>query len=105
MFLMSMCVYGDKVFIDKQFLRAASSVSCFCLWLKCFYWLTLFDSYAHFINLIGNTITDIQTFMIMLLLILFAFANFFFTMNKSTLDNKDHLVPTYVGSQVVDSVI
>jgi len=41
----------------------------------------------------------------MLALILFAFSNFFFIMNKNTLKGKTPLVPTYIGNNVIDSVI
>ena len=41
----------------------------------------------------------------MQILIILAFANFFFIMNKNTFKNDEHLVPDYVGDDFTDAVI
>ena len=46
--------------------------------------MRLFASSAYFISLITNTIADIRVFSLVVLLIIIAFANFFFILNIHT---------------------
>ena len=48
--------------------------------------MRLFANSAYFITLITNTIADIRVFMVVVLLIIIAFANFFFILNIHTPD-------------------
>ena len=64
--------------------RAIGAVTMFLFWIKCFFWMRIFSAYAHFITLITQTISDAQTFLVMLVLIVCAYANFFHIINLNT---------------------
>ena len=49
--------------------------------------MRIFSGTAHFVTLIGKTLSDIKVFCLMLGIILFAFSNFFFTINNNTYHN------------------
>lgn len=48
------------------------------MWIKVFYWMRLFSSLAYYVKLIQQTVVDSAHFMLMVLIIILAFANFFF---------------------------
>ena len=92
----------------------------FLFWIKNFFWMRIFSSYAHFITLITQTILDVKTFSVMLILIICSYANFFHVINLNTpanlnfikqheedLDYEDEYsyIVTYVGVKWVDSLI
>jgi len=65
------------------------ALGCFIMWVKVFYWMRLFKSTAPFVTLIFQTIADIKVFMIMLIIIILAFTNFFYIMNLNSLAAQD----------------
>ena len=76
------------------------------MWVKLFYWMRLFKNTAHFITLISRTIYDVRIFMLMLLIILCSFANFFFLINENIQDGEDfYYVGSFVGNKVIDAFI
>jgi len=96
--------------------RTVGGLAAFLLWIKMFYWLRLFKSTAYFITLIFQTAKDIKPFMTLILLILFAFANFFFILNNNTPQNPVyakthpkadfHYVDDYLkGYDVINAII
>ena len=76
------------------------------MWLKLFYWMRLFSSTAYYVNLICQTIADIKIFGILVLLVIFAFANFFMILNDNNpTDQEDSYVRKYVDNKIVDSFL
>ena len=69
---------------EEHWVRKIGGISCFFLWIKVFYWMRLFQSAAHFLNLITETVVEIKMFSIMLCIIMLAFGSFFFVLNKAT---------------------
>jgi len=59
------------------------SFAVFFMWIKVFYWMRLFASLAYYVKLIMQTISDSVPFMAMMLIILCAFANFFYVANQN----------------------
>jgi len=53
------------------------------MWIKVFYWMRLFPSLAYYVNLIKQTVVDVQSFLLMCIIILSAFANFFYVLNNN----------------------
>lgn len=51
------------------------------MWIKIYYMMRLFAQTAHFITLMTKILEDVRTFTIMLMIILFAFANFFYVID------------------------
>jgi hypothetical protein len=98
------CLKGDNEIFSKNLVRLIAAIGGFFLWVKLFYWMRLFKVTAYFITLITQTIIDIKVFMIMLTILLIAFATFFSIINKNTpgyykdSDNGAfHYVDDYVG--------
>ena len=75
--------------LTMENLRAFGAIAVFLLWIKTFYWMRLFKNLASFITLITQTLWDIRTFSIMVFLIICAFANFFYIINKNTFYSGD----------------
>ena len=67
--------------ISCEDFRLIGAYACFFMWCKMFYWMRLFESTAYYVTLIVQTISDCMTFMLMILIILLAFGNFFMVIN------------------------
>lgn len=102
------CFLVSNEYFTKEKIRLNASVGCFILWVKLFYWMRLFKVTAYFITLITQTIFDIRVFMIMLSIMLIAFASFFSILNTDTIEYHDtgadvpdangyHYVDQYIG--------
>jgi hypothetical protein len=76
-------VLSNHQIVTIEWVRTIGAVACWMMWFKVFYWMRLFKKTAHFITLISTTIYDIRIFSIMLVIILIAFANFFFVINNN----------------------
>lgn len=57
--MMNMCIYDETLEFKPEIIRTVAALACFIMWIKCFYWMRLFESFAHFITLITQTIYDI----------------------------------------------
>ena len=79
------------------------ALACFLMWMKIYYMMRVFQDTAHFITLIYRIIVDIKTFMIMLCIVLVAFANFFYVIDKG--DDSAEYLGRYVKNRLVDSLI
>jgi hypothetical protein len=74
-------LYNEHHLIQKEnIIRLGAYGACF-MWIKMFYWMRLFSSTAKYVNLIVSTISDLVFFMIMVLIIILTFANFFYIIN------------------------
>ena len=51
------------------------------MWLKVFYWMRLFSALAYYVKLIQDTIIEMSNFLLMVLIIIFAFSSFFYVIN------------------------
>lgn len=57
----------DYQIIDTYYLCLLACLNSLSISLKCFDWLRLVESTAFYIDLIGQTITDIKSFIILLI--------------------------------------
>jgi hypothetical protein len=78
------CINESNEAFPKHNLRMIGALGVFLLWVKLFYWMRLFRSTAYFITLVTEVILDIRVFMVMLFIMLCAFASFFKIINKNT---------------------
>lgn len=69
-----------------------------------FYWMRLFETTAYYVKLITQTIWDCKDFMLMVLIIMIAFACFFFMINLNQA-GKDLYIPDYIGHGMLDAFI
>lgn len=61
-----------------------------------FQWMRLFKQTAHFITLVATIFSELKTFNIMMLIIMAAFGNFYYTLNNNTkMTNEEHFVGNY----------
>jgi hypothetical protein len=93
------------------------SFAVFFMWIKVFYWMRLFASLAYYVKLIMQTLSDSVPFMAMMLIILCAFANFFYVASQNVeysglvLTNPEGTEYTpsyfseYVGVDVIDVML
>lgn len=84
--------FGHNLILD------IGSWSMFFMWIKVFYWFRLFTTYAKYIKLIIQTITDMRYFFAMVLVIMVAFGNFMFVANNTLEENPDE---TYIQRDYV----
>ena len=79
--LASLCLNASYVYLELRNTRSENtvnligSVSISIMWLKLFYWMRIFKSYAAFIRMVEEIILSIKVFVVMMLMILFAFAS------------------------------
>ena len=69
--------FGHNLILD------IGSWCMFFMWIKVFYWFRLFTTYAKYIKLIIQTITDMRYFFAMVLIIMLSFGNFMFVANNT----------------------
>jgi len=67
--------------------------------------MRLFKNTAYFLTLISSTIYDVRIFSLMLMIIIFAFANFFYVLNDNVKGEEFYYVGTFVGNKAVDALI
>jgi hypothetical protein len=77
------------------------------MWIKVFYWMRLFSSLAYYVKLIMQTISDSFPFMIMVAIIISAFANYFYVIqNVLQHENPDEsYYDGYYGSGLGDVLV
>ena len=97
-------ICADDIVFSISSLRAYIGFACFIMWIKVFYWMRLWESTAYYVKLITQTLSDVKLFLLLCLVILFAFANLFFMLNIGT-DSNNRALIAYTGWAVIDSVI
>jgi hypothetical protein len=65
--------------------------------------MRVYDDKAHFITLIGEIIVDIKSFSIMLIIIISAFANFYYVVDSG--DKASEYVGSYTSSELVNNLM
>lgn len=85
-------------------MRAHGAVAAFLVGIKVFYWMRLFSNSAFFIRLIVETLADIKTFMFLMSLILYSFANFFLILNTNDEPMEKYYNVVY-GFPMLDALI
>lgn len=74
--------------IGSYFLIVGSLAS-FLIWIKLFYYLRIFRPTSSFIRMIVEMIKDIRVFLLIFFIGVFAFANFYYIIDKG---NSDKLI-------------
>lgn len=79
---MNINVYAEtNEFVTKTWINTIGAIATWCMWIKVFYWMRLFNFSAHYVTLITQIIDDVRVFMLMLIIVMTAFANFFYIIN------------------------
>jgi hypothetical protein len=99
--------YKQEEYISLLLIRTLGGFVNFFMWIKVFYWMRIFTSLAYYVNLIVQTISDSSYFMVMVMIIICAFANFFYVLNINFVANNiDHsYFDTYYGFMPVDAIL
>ena len=108
----TICFVSEAEIFKLEVMRTFGAFSCFFMWIKVFYWMRLFSSLAYYVKLIQQTISDSLQFMLMVLIIILSFANFFFVIDRNLVlnfagDRKDSrsYYDTYTESPIRDVII
>ena len=64
--------------IDIRLIRTFGAFASFLMWVKIFYWMRLFSSLAYYVKLIQDTIIEMSNFILMVMIICLAFANYYY---------------------------
>jgi hypothetical protein len=83
LFLSAVDIVNENEYFDVELIRSFGSFACFFMWIKVFYWMRLFSSLAYYVKLIQQTIADSMNFMLMVAIIIFSFANFFYVIDRN----------------------
>lgn len=78
------------------------------MWIKVFYWMRLFASLAYYVKLIQQTIYDSVPFMIMVAIIIFAFGNYFYVINRNLnfeSDGKETYYDGFYDNSIIDVIV
>ena len=76
-------IVTENELVDVQLITTFGSFACFFMWIKVFYWMRLFSALATYVKLIQQTIADSMNFMLMVAIIIFSFANFFYVIQRN----------------------
>jgi len=71
----------ERPIISLDIINTIGGFACFFMWIKVFYWMRLFEALAYYVKLIVQTLIDSGNFMLMVFIIISAFANFFYVIN------------------------
>ena len=67
--------HWEMGFYSLEFQRALASIGMALMYTKLFYWCRLFPQFAMTYRVLYDTIASIRSFMVLLLIVLFAFTN------------------------------
>ena len=91
MFLDAINVYIQAIvwhdyFVGNPILQATHNkgiyaIACFLIWVKIYGLMRIFADYAHFITVIFEIVGEIRVFMVMLFILMLAFANYFYVID------------------------
>ena len=93
-------VYLDRKIMEDSWKKAFYAIACFCMWIKIYYLMRIFSQTAHFITLITRIVDDCKTFVIMLTIILLAFANFYYVIDMG--DKDSNYVGLYTDNNIMN---
>ena len=88
-------IRGD---FSSQTLRVVGALAGLFLWFQMIFWLRLFDSTAQYVSLLLRTIRSISSFMILMMMIMLAFATALFMLSLNRIYNgamEDDLIFRY----------
>jgi hypothetical protein len=95
----------QRAVVGAVWIRTVGAVCCFLLWIKMFYWMRLFRESSHFIVLISTTLYDIRVFVVMLLIIIVAFANLFFVINNNSKGLANPYLKPHTKSSIMNALL
>ena len=96
LFIIIVGVFNDgETIISIESIRVLASIVSLCIFVKLFDWLRLFESTAFYILLVGETLSDIQAFMIILLCTLLAFGVPMYMLNMNREDDNAVIDSTF----------
>lgn len=75
------------------------------MWFKMFYWMRLFKATAKYVTLITETLVDLTYFMIMVGIIIQAFATFFYIINLNAVEEGLSYINDYGMPQYLTSIV
>ena len=99
------CIYREEEYFNMDFMHLIGAFACFFMWIKIFYWMRQFSSLAYYVKLIQQTIQDICSFMLMVLIIFISFAAFFYVADRNLVGTPDSYMGKYFDNRIIDSVI
>jgi hypothetical protein len=59
----------------EYIVNIVGSIAIFIMWVKFFYWMRIFKSYAAFIRMVSDQLKSINVFVVMMSMCLLAFAS------------------------------
>lgn len=100
-----LCVVLREEYFQREVILTIGSWGMFLMWIKVFYWFRLFSSYAYYVRLIMQTISDSRKFMILVVIILISFGNFIYVADATNYGTTVTYAGTYFGIKPLDAVI
>lgn len=96
----------EEQIMSLQFIYTVGGFATFFMWIKVFYWMRLFSALAYYVKLIQQTFADSFNFMLMVFIIINAFANYYYVISKNReLHDAPVYYDSYTNTPPVDVVI
>jgi len=70
-----------------------------------FYWMRLFSLTAYYVKLITQTVIDCGPFLLMVAIIVAAFANFYYLINLNMVGTGNEYITAYTNHGFIDAII
>jgi hypothetical protein len=92
-------------YLDENTINLIGSIAVGIMWLKMFYWMRIFMPFAAFIRTVQEIITRIAVFTIMLMMVLFGFANCVVVLQLNRDEETDPVFDAFTEVPLFDSFI
>jgi len=92
-------------YLDENTINLIGSIAVGIMWLKMFYWMRIFMPFAAFIRTVQEIMSRIAVFTIMLLMVLFGFANCIVVLQLNRDEDMDPVFDSFTGITFFDSFI
>jgi hypothetical protein len=90
MIIMGVNFAYDQPILGNPLVKALYAIVCFFLWIKLYYFMGIFRKFAYFVTIIQEIIKELYVFIVMLLILMLAFTNFFYV-----IDDKENYIERY----------
>jgi hypothetical protein len=76
-------IHSSEMEIEIDKLIQAASFAAFMLWVLMLYWIRLSPKLSFYVDIVKNSIFDIQYFLLMLVLMIMTFSNALYILDQS----------------------
>lgn len=90
---------------EENTVNIVGSFAVFIMWVKFFYWMRIFKSYAAFIRMVADQLKSIKVFVVMMSMCLLAFATVIIVLQHNRDADTEPIFDEFTGNTLADAMI